>query len=256
MGVLKRISKWSGFSGKTFWDWLELLVVPVALAWAAYYVNFDLQNRSQAAEDRRHKAQLEIESQRAQEVALQTYLDRMTELLIEKNLAATQAHDPVRELARARTLTTLKQLDGRRKGLLLLFLFEAHLISNPVPVIWLAGPVTDVNSPDPPLSQADLSEAQLSGLYLDDVALTRVNLNGATVTHSHLPKAYLIAAHLDGSNLSESTLEHARMGGTHLRTAILVGTNLHAADLWRADLSGADLTEAIWRWLSSSVWRN
>ena len=65
----------TGFETKTLWDWLELLVIPVFLAGGAFYLN-----RSERAVER------EIATDRQQEVALQTYLDRMTDLLLGEKL--------------------------------------------------------------------------------------------------------------------------------------------------------------------------
>jgi len=66
---------WIGVSGKKFWDYLELLIVPAALAVGVYLLNRAQQEREQA-----------VESQRAQDEALQAYLDHMSQLLIEQPL--------------------------------------------------------------------------------------------------------------------------------------------------------------------------
>ena len=89
----------------TLWDWLDLLIVPVTIAAAT---------TAGAAWFTR---------QREQDVALQTYLDKMSELLVDKELH--EKADDTRVTARARTLTVLRQLDGRRKRNVLLFLREA-----------------------------------------------------------------------------------------------------------------------------------
>lgn len=64
--------------------------------------------------------------QREQDAALQTYLDKMSELLVDKELhEKAEPYDDTRVTARTRTLTVLRQLDGRRKRNVLLFLREA-----------------------------------------------------------------------------------------------------------------------------------
>jgi hypothetical protein len=105
------------FRGKTLWDWLELLIIPVVLAGGAI-----LFNRSE------RKAEREIADDRIRESTLQTYLDRMTELLLEKNLRTSGPEAEAAVVARARTLTVLGGLDAERKGALVRFLYEAHLI--------------------------------------------------------------------------------------------------------------------------------
>ena len=58
------------------------------------------------------------------ETALQAYIDKMSELLLEKNLRNSAKEDEVSKIARVRTLTILPLLDGNRKSSLLKFLYE------------------------------------------------------------------------------------------------------------------------------------
>src|SRR5437879_4850277 len=63
---------WTGFngnskSGKTLWDWLQLLIVPTVLAVAAFLFNLATSRREQ---------QIALDNQR--ETLLQEYLDRMS----------------------------------------------------------------------------------------------------------------------------------------------------------------------------------
>ena len=55
------------------------------------------------------------QEQRAQDPALQAYLDQMSTLLLEKDLRNSEEDSEVRTLARARTLTVLERLDPSRK---------------------------------------------------------------------------------------------------------------------------------------------
>src|SRR5215211_3188409 len=71
--------------------------------------------------------QRELEEQRAQEDALQSYFEQMGTLLTEHELIDTE-RDDIRQLARAQTHTVLARLDGNRKGSLVRFLFSANLI--------------------------------------------------------------------------------------------------------------------------------
>src|SRR5229473_617182 len=69
---------WSGtgFLKKTLWDWLELLIIPLVLAAVALLFN-------RATTRTEQKIALDKQS----EDLLQAYLDRMSELLLEKSLA-------------------------------------------------------------------------------------------------------------------------------------------------------------------------
>ena len=93
---------WSGtgFLNKTLWDWLQLLIIPAVLSLGAFLFNRAERNNEQA---------VALDNQRA--TALQTYLDRMSELLLEKNLRTSQPDDEVRTVARSQTLTVIRSLD-------------------------------------------------------------------------------------------------------------------------------------------------
>ena len=131
--------KHTGFEEKTLWDWMELLIIPIVLAIGAFLLDRSERTverqiaKQRTAKDRklakaRAKLDREIALDRQQEEALQVYLDRMAHLLIEKNLRAAE-NEEVRNVARTRTMTVLRGLDAKRKGLVLKFLYEADLIS-------------------------------------------------------------------------------------------------------------------------------
>ena len=81
------------------------------------------------------------------------------------------------------------------------------------------------------LSEADLSDAYLSGAHLIGADLSGAYLNGA----------YLIGADLSGADLSGAHLIGADLSGAYLNGAYLIGAYLIGAYLNGADLSGADL---------------
>jgi hypothetical protein len=56
---------------KSLWDWLDLLIVPVVLAMGGYLFNSSQNRATQAAAERR-----------AQDEALQAYLDHMSDMLM------------------------------------------------------------------------------------------------------------------------------------------------------------------------------
>jgi hypothetical protein len=70
--------------GKTLWDWLQLLIVPLALAVIGLLFEMQqaerqraLEEQQAALEDRRAQAERELAEQRAQDEALQAYLDQI-----------------------------------------------------------------------------------------------------------------------------------------------------------------------------------
>lgn len=192
--------------GKTFWDWLQLLVIPVAAAFLAFWLNRVQANRERTATEQRVERDREIARDNQRETALQTYLDKISELLFQKNLRESKEGDEVRTIARARTLTMLRQLDRDRKASLLQFLSEAKLL-----------PLID-------LERADLGNTNLSSFDLSGARLSKANLKGANLSFANLEKA----------DLSEADCQ-----GAHLQNAFL-----WSADLTRANFSGADLSKA------------
>lgn len=58
---------WSGARGKTAWDWIALLLVPSMVGFGTFLIS---------------ASQARVESQRQQEVALQQYYDRISNLAL------------------------------------------------------------------------------------------------------------------------------------------------------------------------------
>jgi len=209
-----------GFNNKTFWDWMELLIIPTVLAIGALLFN--------RAERRTGQ---EIAVERFQEAALRTYLDRMTELLLDRGLLESERDAEVRIVAEAQTLMTLRILDGKRKGVILKFLSDAGLIKTGKSLVFL--------------QKADLRKADLSGADLYEADLGGANLCGADLRGALLCKSCLIE-----TDLREALLGGGDLRGTDLRGANLSGADLHGAlledaDLLDADLSGANLRMAF-----------
>ena|SRR5215203_3859512 len=80
-----------------------------------------------------------IEEERAQNDALQKYLEQMGQLLTKENLRKSAKDADVRILARSQTLTVLQGLSPDRKRILLRFLYESHLIKGDDTIVSLAG---------------------------------------------------------------------------------------------------------------------
>ena len=219
--------------GKTLWDWFELLFVPTALALAVWFLN-----RAERQTER------EIAHDQARETALQNYFDRMTELLLEKELRRSEPNTEVRDIARARTLAVLRFLDGTRKGTLMRFLYEANLIGLPA-VVDLHG--ADLRGADLSMASLDgtnLGLANLQGANLVDSNLSGANLSIADLGDANLNGVILSGAHLHGTNLSEATLSGAILLGVALSDAHLAEADLREAYLGGANLSGANLSGA------------
>ena len=239
---------WTGFGeytgpllkdqrGKTLWDWLGLLVVPLLLGAAALWFNKQEKNRDL----RQRNLELEIAKDRQQEEALQAYLDKMTELLLEEKLLELGMeieieNNPIVKVAQTRTVTALRILDEDRRNILIQFLRDVDLSSFILKEASLNGAdLTGADLTGADLTGADLFKANLSMAFLQEAKLSEAELRGADLS----------GAFLKGVNLSEANLDLAKLGMANLHEANLKGAKLSGADLRGADLSGANLREAV-----------
>ncbi len=100
--------------GKTLWDWLQLLIIPTVLAVGGYVINLTVSRGEQEATKQRAKTEREIADDNQREAALLAYLDKMSELLLEKELRKSTEDSEVRKIARVRTLTVLHGVELRK----------------------------------------------------------------------------------------------------------------------------------------------
>src|SRR4051812_998169 len=75
-----------GFYGRTLFEWQDILIIPIILALGVYLLNLRQTQREREADERRRVRELELEEQRAQDAALQAYLDQMADLILHENL--------------------------------------------------------------------------------------------------------------------------------------------------------------------------
>jgi uncharacterized protein YjbI with pentapeptide repeats len=226
--------------GKTLWDWLSLLGVPASLAILGYILQQLQQKRAEEL---------------AKEEVLQVYFDRLSMLLVDKNLLAIAAKkdradealvkkdeaDEEQELKaineeqellasamdviRARTLSILRRFekDPERKISVIRFLIEADIVSK-----------LRLN-----LSGVDLSNADLSSEDLNGVDFHMANLSGANFYGANLSGANLIGANLTSALLWSADLSRANLTLANLSNADLSEANLSKAFLIKTNLTGA-----------------
>jgi len=235
---------------KTLWDWMELLIVPLFLVIGVGIFNWSLRKREEFRED----LEREQEQSRSQKIALQTYLDKMTDLLLAEGLRDSPPDSEVRKVARARTITALAQLKGYHKGSLLRFLYESGLIlRSPRP----HNPIIDLTGAR--FEKAGIAHAYLKGAYLRGALfreagfyvsdLRDCDLRDTVMAYAKLQNADLRGADLSGAQMAEAKMRHTKLSGAILNQTILSGAELDDADLRGVDLrnaslAGADLTHA------------
>jgi uncharacterized protein YjbI with pentapeptide repeats len=246
---ITRVTKY--VSGKTLWDWLGVLGIPLALAVLGL-----LQQRRAEKQAALEKA---IAESNQKEEVLQAYFDRLAALLIDKNLSAiavkAESGDATREdqellsasrnVVRARTLSILRRLggDGYRKGSVMQFVAEAEVISK----LKLDLSFANLNGADlwfANLGGADLRFAEFKGAFLSGADLSNAELRFAELRGAFLGEADLSNANLWGTDLSSTDLSSADISGAYLGAANLSGANLKDANLSGADLNDANLSRA------------
>ncbi|BAZ71293.1 pentapeptide repeat protein (plasmid) [Fischerella sp. NIES-4106] len=185
-------------SGKTLWDVLNLagtLAIPVLLAILGIW----FQRREQKRSEEQAKVEKDIANENLRDDALQTYIDRMSELLLDQELIQSEDDSPVRDVARTRTLTILRRLKGdeERKVRVLHFLYDAGLLE-----IKESAPFIDLRDAD--FGEVNLGFASLKGAYLMKVNLKGAYLMGAYLKTANLMEANLMEANLMGANLERT----------------------------------------------------
>jgi hypothetical protein len=211
----------TGFAGKTLWDWLQLLAalaIPVVVGFGAVWFT-TRQGKVAEAENK--------DNQR--ETALQAYIDKISELILNEHLGDLTAdgnlkpeYERVRNIARVRTITVLFQLDARRIEFVFAFLRESGLMS----------------------STSNYSVVSLSDANLRKINLRKANLYKADFRNTILFRADLWDCNLIQANLSQAILRKANLSQAQLWEANLTGADLSLADLSDADFRDANLFKA------------
>jgi len=204
--------KWSGFQKKSFWDWLQLLIVPLMLALGAFYLN-------SAADFRDYQ----IAQERKQQEVLTDYFSKMQGLIVEtKKIKETSGYTKLhpkdeaarllpefRSTAQALTLSVLEQLDGKRKGKVIIYLAESQLI-------------TVDNNKLSTQPEIKLDGANLAGMVLNNVDQVMVDKKPLGIA-------------ITGADMTDSTIKSVRL---------FVDSQLGRSDFSRANLTDVYFTNA------------
>ena len=253
-------ASWTGFAGaddnplqaKTLWDWMDLLLIPLFLAGGVLLLNRSKRDTELHRSGEQATLEREIAMDNQQEEALQAYFDRIIELVLKEKLSRFSPEE-VRNVARTRTLTILRGLDARRKGMVILFLKDSGLIDREAVIDLCGADLTGAciafsNLNRVNLSEADLSGADLRGTNLNKSYLSSTNLSGANLSAANLNGADLFEANLNDANLNQTNLSKANLSGADLRACRLSKADLREADLSGVNLNVGDLVGAnLWR---------
>ncbi len=268
----------TGFQAKTLWEWLELLGVPLTLALLGLF--FQWQEKKRVREET--KEQRKVAADEAKDDILQAYFDRLSALLVDKNLLAIAAKlypnndenrnsqqdsnlspeqkgqlEKVREVVKSQIISSEQQelFDAgmnivRAKTLSILRRFEGDG-ERKVSVIEFLIDTELLSKAKLSLRRSDLRDVKLYyAANLEGANLKEANLEGSDLWEVNFKRANLCEANLKrtcfcAANLEEANLEEANLEGADLRGANLGGACLYMAELKVADLRGANLGGAF-----------
>lgn len=214
---------WTGFGAydeqtrgpraKTLWEWMELLIVPLAVAVGAAVITYFQKKTELDVAKKERENERQIARDRQMQATLESYFDRMTELLLEHGLRESEPNSEVRSIARARTIAVIRSLDWERNAQLITFLRGSALMDARKPVVDLSGgDLSDSDLSESDLSWIDLSGANLGGAKLRWTDLHRANLAGVNFGEADLYSADLSKANLNAANLLGANLDKAYLG--------------------------------------------
>lgn len=231
---------WTGFEetgtrvlidqAKTVWDWLQLLCLPVFILIGAWWLGSRLEGIGKRTVNERNMVEKEVAADSRYEGVLAAYFDTMTDLLMRGGLPTASKESTVRRIAHARTYAVLRRLDGKRKGDVVQFLYDAGLLHKPATIS---------------LRHADLAAARLERANLRDATFWLANLSGADLRSANLTGCDLWLADLRGANLRGANLSGAHLGGADLSHADLTNASLQKANLRKAKLAHANMDGAL-----------
>jgi uncharacterized protein YjbI with pentapeptide repeats len=218
---------------RPLWDLLDLLIVPLAIAIIGLFFTAQQDTRQQL-----------LEEQRAQNTALQAYLDQMNDLILDRKLLEVnkgvpvqEPGDPVHTLAQARTTTAITQFDGEHNQAVTRFLYESGLLREPA--LLDKAELDGAKLPNAVLIEANLEGTQLKGADLVEAELIQANFSAEEKVDGG---TQAITADLTNADLSKAALQGANLSECHLTDADLTDATLQSADLSSADLQGVDLS--------------
>lgn len=223
----KRLGEWmrtgeDGWNEKKPWDYLQLLLVPSALAIAGFWFQGFTKQQEQLAADNKTKQELQVADSKAKQETLTKYLDQMSDLL-QKGLIKSKHGSDIFTIAQLKTAVTLQSLDPVRQHLVIQFLAAANL--------------NGLDEGKGLLFQSRMSKAQLGKADLSFVKMIKADLSMAKLSGADLIGADLRGANFIGTDFSKANLPYAS-----LIEAILFGADFRGAKLRGVLLMGSDLT--------------
>ena len=226
--IAQNVWRWGGLADKKGWDFVQILIVPLTLAYATYIFQEAAKRRDAVALEATKHKEAQAAKDKDQATVLSRYFLEM-QSLIKDGLVKKTAGDPEFIIGQTKTVLALQQLDPNRQRLVIQFM-EASKLNE-----------IDENGL---LYRAQMSGSSLQRANLSGIKMIEANLSGAMLQGAKLAKADMTGSNLQQANLSETDLTAA-----NLTNATLIGSGLFRAILSCATLDGADLS---WTYLNGA----
>ncbi|RPJ71609.1 MAG: hypothetical protein EHM20_14485 [Alphaproteobacteria bacterium] len=246
VGVIFHL-KWpavTGFDGKTWWDWLDLLFVPIILSFAAYFLNRE-----------QKRTELAVENIRNQNKILDEYIERISKLILDDNFSDKENNKNAKSIARTWTITALSRLDMEGKKVLLQFLDEAGLVHGENVLVNLRG--ADLVETDKTyfavfssiidgLTQDNTFApfAKISDSTISDTSFRSAVIYKGSISRSTLKRVIFSEADLREIKIYESTLEDSDLSNSLLAKAEIYASSLENVNLFQADLRNTTIKDS------------
>jgi uncharacterized membrane protein len=264
-GAYTREWEWTGFVGKTLWDWMKLLLVPIILALGGLlFTQMDRLNSTRAQRLDRERLQVDrAQAQNALELNRRGQItDRFTRAIDQLGKVDDYGNKQVE--IRVGGIYALEQIarDSEEDYWPIMEVLAAYLRQN---APWIPeedqqgeelSPAPDIRAITDVLRRRnsyfgrgeadplDLSLTNLSGANFLGANFSRTNLSRTNLSRAELQGAELQYANLQGADLREADLREADLRGAWLQGADFQGANLQYANLQGADFQGANLQYA------------
>jgi uncharacterized protein YjbI with pentapeptide repeats len=205
---------------KSIWDWVAILastVLPIVILLVG--------NNFQEEQKKRDEESL-------RESNLQTYLDSISALILDKSIYNNQGESTISIILEAKTKTIIRRLeqDCERQKIIFLFLLESRLMPS----------ICRSHSNLRTQTQSKNNQLEIDGWSLQGIVLNNTaNLKGFYFKKANLEKARFIELDIAGCTFIEANLKEI-----DLTASILTNSNFNKADLTKSILTEANLTEA------------
>ena len=127
--VVIRSDQYETLPPKRLWDWMDLLVIPVALGLIAYFLYRSEKRRQELMALKKLRMEMSMADERSQELALTKYFEKMTELILERDLKNADEDSDVNIVAKTLTHVLLIRLNKRRKAMVVKYLYKTGLLT-------------------------------------------------------------------------------------------------------------------------------